>query len=96
MKKIKILTENVHKATSIHLRENIETLFNDLSPDAKIYFANKNELNGMVGVTNNLRSLANNIKFIEEIVSQNNPVVNGQKSVGRSGLEKYLAQKIFR
>jgi len=82
--------DNVHKATSIHLRENIETLFNDLSPDAKIYFANKNELNGMVGVTNNLRSLADNIKFIEEIVQQNNPVVNGQKSVGQSGLEKYL------
>lgn len=38
----------------------------------------------MVGVTNNLQSLADNIKFIEGIVPQNNPVVNNQNSVGRS------------
>ena len=74
--------DNVHKATSIHLRKNVKEVLEKLSSDSTIYFKNKNELNETVGVTNNLRSLAANIKFTGENIPQNQDGVNGQHSVG--------------
>ena len=72
--------DNVHKATSIHLQQDVRSLLNGLPADAKVYVTNENELNKWVGVTNNLRSLAANVEFINDIISQENAENNRQFS----------------
>ena len=61
--------DHVHKATSIHLQIDVQTMLENLPESATLYVKNKNELDS-VGATNNLRGLAANIKFISEIVTQ--------------------------
>ena len=69
----------VHKATSIHLQIDVQTMLNNLPAQATIYVQNKNEL-AAVGATNNLRGLAANVKFISDgIVTQDGANVNGEK-----------------
>jgi len=72
--------DRVHKATSIHLQIDVNSMLEALPSDATVYLKNKNEFNDTVGVTNNLRSLAANIEFIDEILSQNGGVVNNNYS----------------
>ncbi len=64
--------DRVHKATSIHLQIDVTSMLESLPDTATVYFKNKKELNNAVGVTNNLRSLAANVEFIDKIVSQKN------------------------
>lgn len=73
--------DKVHQATSIHLQMNVSNLLNGLSEDATIYLRNKKELDSDVGVTNNLRSLASQIKFIDEILAQSDLNVKSKSSV---------------
>ena len=73
--------DKVHQATSIHLQMSVLNLLNGLREDATIYLKNKKELDSDVGVTNNLRSLASQIKFIDEILSQSKLNVNPKFSV---------------
>lgn len=69
--------DNVHKATSIHLQIDVQTMLNNLPAEATIYVQNKNEL-AAVGATNNLRGLAANVKFISEgIISEGGKNVKG-------------------
>lgn len=69
--------DDVHKATSIHLQIDVQSMLDNLPADATIYVQNKNEL-AAVGATNNLRGLAANVKFISDgIVAQDGANVNG-------------------
>ena len=70
--------DRVHKATSIHLQIDVNSMLEALPETATVYFKNKKELNNVVGVTNNLRSLAANVEFIDEILPQNGSNVNIQ------------------
>ena len=63
--------DDVHKATSIHLQMDVNSMLEAL-PDTSTVYIKSNELAASVGVTNNLRSLAANIKFIDNIVPQKN------------------------
>ena len=70
--------DDVHKATSIHLQIDVQSMLDNLPADATIYVQNKNEL-AAVGATNNLRGLAANVKFISDgIVTQDGANVNGE------------------
>ena len=70
--------DDVHKATSIHLQIDVQSMLDNLPADATIYVQNKNEL-AAVGATNNLRGLAANVKFISDgIVAQDGANVNGE------------------
>ena len=55
--------DDVHKATSIHLQMDVQSLLENLPASATVYIKSKNEL-AAVGATNNLRGLAANVKFI--------------------------------
>lgn len=57
--------DEVHKATSIHLQINVQSMLDNLPQSATVYVQNENEL-AAVGATNNLRGLAANVKFISE------------------------------
>jgi hypothetical protein len=72
--------DRVHKATSIHLRENVESMLYGLPETSTIFFENKNEFKKTVGVTNNLRSLAANVEFISDILTQYPENVNTKTS----------------
>ena len=75
----------VHKATSIHLQIDVQTMLNNLPAEATIYVQNKNEL-AAVGATNNLRGLAANVKFISDgIVAQPDADVKGILKSSRNG-----------
>ena len=60
--------DNVHKATSIHLQVDVQTMLENLPASATVY-AKRNELDS-VGATNNLRGLAAKIKFTGDNVAQ--------------------------
>jgi len=60
--------DKVHKATSIHLQVDVNSLLKNLPNSATIY-VQKNELDP-VGATNNLRGLAAKIKFTEPMITQ--------------------------
>ena len=69
--------DDVHKATSIHLQIDVQSMLDNLPGDATVYVQNENEL-AAVGATNNLRGLAANVKFISnDIVNGENKNVNG-------------------
>ncbi len=72
--------DDVHQATSIHLQVDTMSLLRSLPNSATIYVQNKSELEA-VGATNNLRGLAANIKFTDNIISQNNQNVNSPNSL---------------
>ena len=57
--------DEVHKATSIHLQINVQSMLDNLPQSATVYVQNENEL-AAVGATNNLRGLAANVKFISD------------------------------
>ena len=57
--------DEVHKATSIHLQINVQSMLDNLPQNATVYVQNENEL-AAVGATNNLRGLAANVKFISD------------------------------
>lgn len=57
--------DEVHKATSIHIQINVQSMLDNLPQSATVYVQNENEL-AAVGATNNLRGLAANVKFISE------------------------------
>lgn len=77
--------DDVHKATSIHLQIDVQTMLNNLPSEATIYVQNKNEL-AAVGATNNLRGLAANVKFISDgIVAQPDADVKGILKSSRNG-----------
>lgn len=77
--------DDVHKATSIHLQIDVQTMLNNLPAEATIYVQNKNEL-AAVGATNNLRGLAANVKFISDgIVAQPDADVKGILKSSRNG-----------
>lgn len=61
--------DEVHKATSIHLQVDTQSMLENLPESATVYIQ-KNELDP-VGATNNLRGLAAKIKFINGNISQN-------------------------
>ena len=70
--------DDVHKATSIHLQIDVDSMLNNLPADATVYVKNENEL-AAVGATNNLRGLAANVKFISgDSVAQDGADVNGE------------------
>lgn len=70
--------DDVHKATSIHLQIDVDSMLNNLPADATVYVKNENEL-AAVGATNNLRGLAANVKFISgDSVAQDRADVNGE------------------
>ena len=70
--------DDVHKATSIHLQIDVDSMLNNLPADATVYVKNENEL-AAVGATNNLRGLAANVKFISgDSVAQDRANVNGE------------------
>ena len=71
--------DDVHKATSIHLQVDMQTMLENLPESATVYIQ-KNELDS-VGATNNLRGLAAKIKFIGNNVSQNGNGVKGDYSL---------------
>lgn len=79
--------DNVHKATSIHLQIDVQTMLDHLPNSATVYVKNKNELE-TVGATNNLRGLAANIKFIEEIVTQQEKNVKKEHSREMQSMEE--------
>ena len=68
--------DEVHQATSIHLRTDTMAMLESLPESATVYVQKKDELTA-VGATNNLRGLAANIKFIEDIVPQNSKKSSG-------------------
>ena len=63
--------DRVHKATSIHLQIDVDSMLKSLPETATIYVKNKNKFNKTVGATNNLRGLSANVEFIDDIVPQN-------------------------
>ena len=71
--------DSVHKATSIHLQIDVQSMLENLPKTATVYVQNENELEA-VGATNNLRGLAANIKFIFEIVEQDSEKVKKKNS----------------
>ena len=78
--------DNVHKATSIHLQVDAQTMLENLPESATVY-VRKNELDP-VGATNNLRGLAAKIKFIGDTVAQTGGDVNTRFSLaGKSYAE---------
>ncbi len=86
--------DNVHKATSIHLQADVETMLKALPTEATVYVINKNELYTEVGVTNNLRSLAANVKFIDSTLSQDTENVNNQFSVSDNDIAP-IGEKLY-
>ena len=71
--------DSVHKATSIHLQIDVQSMLENLPKTATVYVQNENELEA-VGATNNLRGLAANIKFISKIVEQDSEKVKKKNS----------------
>lgn len=63
--------DRVHKATSIHLQIDVDSMLKSLPETATIYVKNKNKFNKTVGATNNLRGLSANVEFIDDILPQN-------------------------
>ena len=78
--------DDVHKATSIHLQVDMQTMLGNLPESATVYIQ-KNELDP-VGATNNLRGLAAKIKFIEDSVTQDRKDVKQQYSLSASNADK--------
>ena len=78
--------DNVHEATTVHLRTNVEAYLEGLTDTATVYVKNKKEPFVSVGVTNNLRSLAANIRFMDEIIAPMRQSVNPSRSQRRENL----------
>jgi hypothetical protein len=74
--------DEVHKATSIHLQVDTQSMLENLPESATVY-VQKNELDP-VGATNNLRGLAAKIKFINDNISQKDPDVKVEFSLSDS------------
>ena len=72
--------DDVHKATSIHLQMDVASMLKALPADATVYAKNESELDATVGVADSLRSLAANIKFTGNTVTENVAGVNGEIS----------------
>ncbi|MGN1329499.1 MAG: hypothetical protein ACI4V4_07345 [Eubacterium sp.] len=64
-------SDRVHKATSIHLQIDVNSMLKSLPKTATIYVKNKNKFNNAVGATNNLRGLSAKVEFIDDILPQN-------------------------
>lgn len=78
--------DNVHEATTMHLRTNVSSYLEGLSNTATVYVANKKEPFAAVGVANNLRSLAANIRFMDDIISPPDSSVNPSREQRRENL----------
>lgn len=78
--------DKVHQATSIHLQVDTMSMLENLPASATVY-VRKNELDP-VGVTNNLRSLAAKIKFIDSNLPQQEGNVNRQYSLSKDNWSK--------
>ena len=75
--------DRVHKATSIHLQVDMQSMLENL-PESAIVYVQKNELDP-VGATNNLRGLAAKIKFVDRVAhdgSNVNKKFSDRDSVG--------------
>ena len=68
--------DTVHKATSIHLQMDVASMLKALPSEATVYAKNESELDTAVGVADNLRSLAANVKFTVDSVAENVAGVN--------------------
>lgn len=82
--------DNVHIATSIHLQMDVQSMLKALPADATVYVKNKDELNAAVGVANNLRSLAANIEFIDDIVTGSGAKVKNKSDSGPGTIDAPL------
>ena len=79
-------SDRVHKATSIHLQIDVNSMLKSLPKNATIYIKNKNKFNNAVGATNNLRGLSAKVEFIDDILPQNYEKSSGNaKYSGHTG-----------
>ena len=85
----KLFGENAHKATSIHSRESVDGLLNNLGEDATVYVRDKEKLNRMLSGTGIQSSqLLANVEFMDgSIAEQKGEVKNetGESVLHESG-----------
>lgn len=84
--------DNVHKATSIHLQVDTQTMLENLPESATVY-VRKNEPDP-VGASNNLRGLAAKIKFIEDTVAQRRGDVNARFSLASNEMDSEYMEAV--
>lgn len=80
-------SDRVHKATSIHLQIDVNSMLKSLPKNATIYIKNKNKFNNAVGATNNLRGLSAKVEFIDDILPQNSEKSSGNAKYSLSPAE---------
>ncbi len=82
---------NGHRATTIHPRERLEALIDNLGSDATILIKNENTLNKMLPGNQILKSLEllANVEHVEDSISQASGDVKGEFSISENGYADY-------
>lgn len=87
--------DEVHKATSIHLQVDVQSMLDGLPETATVYIKNRNKLE-TVGATNNLRGLAASIKFIsDKSVTPGDPTVKDELKSSRSTTDDFNVDVVY-